>query len=172
MWVFKFLRALAFFFSLYVLYRGLQLGSMRMALPYLLPGVFWGAYYYHFVREILSEGELSLGDKVWYVLFMVSGIAGIFTGTALSRTRMQFFSSFAIWILTLVVLIKSEEMTKSIICKLRAYSDTLLPGIFFLAGAFLCFMFPAPLNFTYLLTFVAIGGTIYEWELEERNTRQ
>ncbi|WP_297072609.1 hypothetical protein [Thermococcus sp.] len=103
---------------------------MRMALPYLFPGTFWGAYYYHFVREILSEGELSLGDKVLYVLFMMIGIAGIFTGTALSRTRMQFFSSFAIWILTLVVLIKSGEMTKSIICKLRAYSDALLPGIF------------------------------------------
>ncbi len=38
-------------------------------------------------------------------------------------------------------------------------------------GALVYMAFPAPLDLAYLLTFIAIGGTIYEWELEERSTK-
>ena len=168
---FKTLRTFVTILSLYFLYKGLQLSSMKAALPYLLPGVFWGAYYYHFVREILNKQRVPLGERIWYILFMLIGITGIFTGAALSSTGTQFLISIVVWVSILVIFVRAEGRIKNAVNTLRTYSDILLPAIFVATGALICLVFPIPLNLAYLLTFIAIGGTIYEWELEEEARR-
>lgn len=135
---------------------------MKVALPYLLPGVFWCAYYYYFVREILNEQRVPLEERVWYVLFLMIGITGIFTGTALSSTGIQFLISVAVWISILVVLGRAEERIRDTIRILRDHSIMLLPTVFISIGILVYIAVPAPLNLIYLLTFIAIGGTIYE----------
>lgn len=168
MWIFKAFRAFTTLFSLYILYKGLQLGSMKVALPYLLPGAFWCVYYYYFVREIINERRVPLEERIWYVLFLMIGITGIFAGTALSSTGIQFLVSVAVWIFILVALGRTEERIKNAIKTLRTQSGILLPTIFVATGTLVYIAVPTPLNLIYLLTFIAIGGTIYEWELEGR----
>ena len=171
MWISKAFRFLAVLSSLYLFYKGLQLGSMNEALLYLLPGIFWGVYYYHFAREVLNKKGISFEDKIWYLLFMIIGVSALFIGAALSSTGIQFLISVAVWISILVILGREEERIKNSMKTLRTHSGTLLPTIFVATGTFLYIAVPAPLNLIYLLTFIAIGGTIYEWELEERSTR-
>ena len=167
MWIFKAFRTIATFLSLYILYKGLQLGSMKAALPYILPGAFWFAYYYYLVREVLNEGEVSLEERVWYILFLMIGITTLFVGTALSSTGRQFLVSVIIWIFILVILGRAEERIKKAIRTLRTRSSILLPMIFAATGTLVYMVVPDPLNLTYLLTFIAIGVTVYEWDLEK-----
>ncbi|KUH32781.1 hypothetical protein APY94_08320 [Thermococcus celericrescens] len=144
---------------------------MKVALPYLLPGVFWCAYYYYFVREILNKQRVPLEERIWYVLFLMIGITGIFTGAALSSTGTQFLISVVIWVFILIILGRAEERIKNAVNTLRTHSGILLPAIFVATGTLVYIGVPAPLHITYLLTFIAIGGTIYEWELEEKTQR-
>jgi len=146
--------------SIYLLYRGLQMGSMRAALLYLIPGAFWAAYYYYFVREVLNGNNVPVEERVWYVLFFLIGITAVFAGIALSKTSTQFFISVAVWMLIPVVLAVAEDQIKAAI--------RFLPAVFIAAGALLCIAIPSLLGFTYAATFIAVGGTIYEWELEEK----
>ncbi|NJD98659.1 hypothetical protein E3E26_02450 [Thermococcus sp. LS1] len=144
------------------------MGSMNTALLYLLPGIFWGVYYYHFVREVLNEKRISFEDKIWYLLFMIIGVSVLFIGAALSSTGIQFFVSVAVWIFILVLFGRTEEKIRDTIRILRDHSIMLLPTVFISIGILVYIAVPAPLNLIYLLTFIAIGGTIYEWELERK----
>ncbi|WP_167899752.1 hypothetical protein [Thermococcus sp. LS1] len=141
---------------------------MNTALLYLLPGIFWGVYYYHFVREVLNEKRISFEDKIWYLLFMIIGVSVLFIGAALSSTGIQFFVSVAVWIFILVLFGRTEEKIRDTIRILRDHSIMLLPTVFISIGILVYIAVPAPLNLIYLLTFIAIGGTIYEWELERK----
>jgi len=165
MWVSKAFRFSAVLYSLYIFYNGLHLDSMNKALLYLLPGAFWGVYYYHFTREVLNEKK-TFEDRIWYLLFMIIGVSALFAGAAFSSTGIQFLISIVVWIFILVVIGRAEEDIKNAVRVLRTYSDFLLPVIFVIIGVLIYIAVPAPLNLAYLLTFIAIGGTIYDWELE------
>ncbi len=118
---------------------------MNKALLYLLPGAFWGVYYYHFTREVLNKKEkISFEDRIWYLLFMIIGVSALFTGAALSSTGIQFLISVAVWIFILVVLGRVEEGIKNAIRTLRTYHDLLLPAIFVVAGALVYILVPVP----------------------------
>jgi len=167
MWIFKAFRAIATFLSLYVFYKGLQMHSPKVALPYLIPGVFWGGYYYYFVREILKERRVPMEERVWYILFMLVGITGMLAALALSNTGTQFLIGIILSIFALVLLVMVEERIENAVRALRNRNPVLLPAIFISTGALFYIAMPSLLGLTYAVTFIAIGVTVYEWNLEK-----